>query len=288
VSTKFLDSVGVPIVRGRNFSVEDTQGSTPVVLVNQSFARTFFPNQDPIGKHFGLESVKNSGAFEIAGVFADFKMTDPRGEVDPLFLRPLAQQYLGYTDPEAILSEKSSMFVGSIIVQFTRPQQDAEAAIRRTLADIDPNLTVFYFVSYDSQVALNFNQDRLIARLSGAFGILALILASVGLYGVMSYLVARRTSEIGIRMALGARRGSVMALVLRGALWQIVIGLFLGVLAALFGGHLMAKLLYAESGSDPMAFVGAIAVLGICAAVAGFIPARRAASIDPMQALRTE
>ncbi len=288
VSTKFLDSVGVPIVRGRNFSAQDTQGSTPVVLVNQSFSRTFFPNQDPIGKHFGLVSPKNSGAFEIAGVFADFKMTDPRGEVDPLFLRPLAQQYLGYTDPEAILSEKSSMYVGSIIIEFTRPQQDAEAVIRRTLADIDPNLTVFYFVSYDSQVAFNFNQDRLIARLTSAFGILALILASVGLYGVMSYLVARRTGEIGIRMALGARRGSVMALVLRGALLQIVIGLFLGVPAALFGGHLMAKLLYEESGYDPMAFVGALAVLGICTAVAGFIPARRAASIDPMQALRTE
>ena len=118
VSNGFLQSMGVPIVRGRNFSAQDSQTSTPVVLVNQSFARYFFPNQDPIGKHFGLVSPKNSGAFEIAGVFADFKMNDPRGGVEPLFLRPLSQQYLGYTDAEAISSEKSSMFVGSIIIRF--------------------------------------------------------------------------------------------------------------------------------------------------------------------------
>jgi macrolide transport system ATP-binding/permease protein len=288
VSTKFLDSIGVPVVRGRNFSVRDTQGSTPVVLVNQSFARTFFPSQDPIGKHFGLVSPKDSGAFEIAGVFADFKMTDPRGEVTPLFLRPLAQQYLGYTDPEAISSEESSMFVGSIILQFTRPQQDGEAMVRRTLADIDPNLTVFHFVSYDSQVALNFNQDRLIARLTSLFGVLALILASVGIYGVMSYFVARRTGEIGIRMALGATRSSVVRMVLQRVLFQILAGLALGVPAAFLAGHLMTSLLYGVTGYDPLAFSAAVLLLGGCAAVAGWIPARSAASIDPMRALRTE
>jgi predicted permease len=286
VSTKFLDSVGVPILLGRNFSAQDTQTSTPVVLVNQSFAQHFFPNQNPIGKHFGIVSPKNSGAFEIAGVFADF--TDPRGEVTPLFLRPLAQRYAGYTDPEAISSEKSSMFVGSIIIQFTRPQQDAEAMVRRTLADIDSNLTVFHFVSYDSQVADNFRQDRLIARLTSLFGILALILASVGLYGVMSYFVAWRTSEVGIRMALGATRWSVLSLVLRGALGQILAGLCLGVPAALYAGHLMTSFLYGVSGFAPFAFVGSTLILGICATIAGFIPAHRAASIDPMRALRTE
>jgi predicted permease len=288
VSPHFLDSIGVSIVRGRDFSAQDKQGSTPVVLVNQSFARYFFPNQDPIGKHFGIESPKNSGAFEIAGVFADFKMTDPRGEVFPLFLRPLSQQYLGYTDPEAISSEKSSMFVGSVIVQFTRPQQDAEDMVRRTLAGIDPNLTVIRFDSYDSEVADNFNQDRLITRLTSLFALLALILASVGLYGVMSYLVALRTGEIGIRMALGATRASVISMVLHGALWQVVIGLALGIPAALLAGHLMASLLFGVSSYDPLAFLGATLALAICAAVAGFIPARRAASVDPMRALRTD
>jgi predicted permease len=288
VSNRFLQAIGVPIVRGRDFSAQDTQASTPVVLINQSFARQFFPNQNPIGKHFGLVSPKNSGSFEIVGVFADFKMSDPRGEITPLFLRPLSQQYPGYTEPEAISSEKSSMFVGSIIIQFDRPQQDAESVIRRTLAEIDPNLTVFYFASYDSQVASNFNQDRLITRLTSLFGILALALASVGLYGVMSYFVARRTAEIGIRMALGATRAGVVFMVLRGALGQILAGLLLGLPVALVAGHLMARLLYRVSSYDPMAFVAATLVLGVCAAVAGFIPASRAASIDPMRALRTE
>jgi ABC-type antimicrobial peptide transport system permease subunit len=145
-----------------------------------------------------------------------------------------------------------------------------------------------HFASYDSEVAGNFNQDRLIARLTGLFGILALILASVGLYGVMSYFVARRTGEIGIRMALGATRRGVVSLVLRDALGQIVAGLILGIPASLLAGHLMVSLLYGVSGYDPFAFVGATAMLVICAAAAGFIPARRAASIDPMRALRTE
>jgi macrolide transport system ATP-binding/permease protein len=288
VSNRFLQSIGVPVVRGRNFSGQDTQTSTPVALVNQSFVRYFFPNQDPIGKHFGLVSPKNSGAFEIAGVFADFKMNDPRGEVTPLFLRPLVQEYAGYSDPEAISSEKSSMFVGSAIVQFARPQQDAEATIRRTLAGIDPNLTVVDLRAFDAQVVGNFNQERLIARLTSLFGILALILASLGLYGVMSYFVARRTSEIGIRMALGGTRSSVVAMVLRRALWQILIGLGLGIPAALFSGHLMASQLYGIGGYDLVALVSATLVLGLCATVAGFIPAHRAASIEPMQALRTE
>jgi hypothetical protein len=228
-------------VRGRDFSARDSQSSTPVALVNQAFARRFFPNQDPIGKHFGLVSPKNSGAFQIVGIFADFKMNDPHRDVVPLFLRPLSQQYLGYTDPEAISSEKSSMFVGSIILQFERPQQDAEAMVRRALANIDPNLTVFDFASYDAQVARNFNQDRLVARLTSLFGALALTLASVGLYGVISFFVARRTSEIGVRMAMGASRSNVVALVLRGALWPILIGIALGVPAALYASHLIAS-----------------------------------------------
>jgi predicted permease len=288
VSNRFLQSIGVPMVRGRNFSAQDTQSSTPVVLVNQSFARRFFPNQDPIGKHFGLVSPKNSNAFEIAGVFADFKMSDPRGEVTPLFLRPLSQQYLGYTDPEAISSESSSMFVGSIIIQFSSPQQGAEVLLRRTLAEIDPNLTVFHFDSYDSQVAANFNQDRLIARLTSLFGVLALTLASVGLYGVVSFSVVRRTSEMGIRMAMGASGSDIVSMVLRGALWQFLFGVALGIPAALYAGHLITSLLYEVKGSDPVAYLGATLALAICAAVAGFVPARRAASIEPMRALRSE
>lgn len=287
-STHFLESIGVPIVRGRNFTVQDTATSPQVVIVNQAFARQFFPNQDPIGKRFGLGSTQYSGTFEIVGVFADFKMTDPRADARPLFFRPLSQPFNGYKEPDWDAAEKSSMFVNFIILDFNQPPSDVEALTRRTLAAIDPNLTVLHFDPYEAEIVGNFNQDRLLARLTSLFGILALILASVGLYGVMSYFVVRRTGEIGIRMALGAARSGVVAMVLRDALWQILIGLACGVPAALFTGHLMTGLLFRVSGYDPLAFLGAILLLAICAAVAGFIPARRAASIDPMQALRTD
>jgi macrolide transport system ATP-binding/permease protein len=287
-STHFLDSIGVPIVRGRNFTAQDTAASQQVVIVNQAFAKQFFPNQDPIGKRFGLDHPQYSSSYEIAGVFADFKMTDPRREVRPLFFRPLAQQFVGYKETDADAAEKSSMFVNFIILDFIKAPTDAEGLARKTLAAIDPNLTITHFSPYDAEIAGNFNQDRLLARLTSLFGILALILASVGLYGVMSYFVVRRTSEIGIRMALGAARSGVVAMVLRGALWQMLIGFAIGIPAAFFAAHFMANLLYGVSGYDPLAFLGAILLLATCATVAGFIPARRAASIDPMQALRTD
>jgi macrolide transport system ATP-binding/permease protein len=287
-STQFLDSVGVPIVRGRNFSRQDTSTATQVAVVNQAFVKRFFADQDPLGKHFGLVSPENSGAFEIAGVFADFKMTDARKEVGPVFFRPLAQQFNGYKDPDGDASEKASMFVNFIILDFAQSPQDVENLARKTLAAIDANLSVMHFGAYDTEIAGNFNQDRLLARLTSMFGVLALILASVGLYGVMSYLVVRRTSEIGIRMALGAARGGVVALVLRGVLGQIIIGLVIGVPAALFAGHLMTSLLYGVRGYDPLSFAAATAILSLCAALAGYIPARRAASIDPMRALRMD
>lgn len=288
VSDRFLKTVGVPIVRGRDFSTQDTQTSTTVALVNQSFARTFFPNQDPIGKHFGVETPKNSGAFEIVGVFADFKMNDPHHEVTPLFLRPLTQQYLGYTDPETVSSEKTSMFVGSIIVQFSQPQTDAENLLRHALAEIDPNLTIFYFSSYDAQLAGNFNQDRLVARLTSLFGALALILASVGLYGVISFFVTRRTTEIGIRMAMGASRSGIVSLVMRGALTPIFTGIGLGIPAALYVGHLSARMLFGITSNSPLVYLSATGALLLSAGVAGFIPAHRAATIDPICALREQ
>jgi len=160
--------------------------------------------------------------------------------------------------------------------------------VRRTLAEIDPNLTVDDLRSFDAQVAGNFNGERLIAQMASLFGILALILASVGLYGVTSYLVARRTSEIGIRMAMGATQSHVVVQVLRGVMLQIGIGLALGVICTLIAGHFMGDLLYNVKGSDPSALAGSTLLLAICAIAAGFIPARRAASIDPMKALRTE
>jgi predicted permease len=287
VSPRFLDSIGVPIVRGRGLTEQDTATSPLVAVVNQTFVKKFFPNQDPIGKRFGLDLPWKSSAFQIVGVFADFKINNPREAVRPVYLRLLPQKFI-YGVPGLDAVETRSMFIKTMILNFNGPQTNVDALIRHTLAGIDPNLTIIDLRPLDTQVAGNFNLERLIARLTSIFGALALILASVGLYGVMSYFVARRTGEIGIRMALGATRQSVVSMVLRGALWQILIGLALGIPAALFAGHLMASMLYGVSGFDPLALAGAVLVLSMCAALAGFIPARRAASIEPMQALRSE
>jgi predicted permease len=288
VSTHFLDSIGVPMVRGRGFTAQDTAASPQVAIVNRAFVKKFFPNQDPIGQHFGIDFPQYSGSWEIVGVFADFKMNDPREEVHAVYLRPLAQRFNGYKEPEMNSGETQSMFIDCIILNFKTPQQNADALIRRTLAGIDPNLNVVDLRTLAAQVAGNFDEERLVAQLSSLFGILSLILASVGLYCVMSYFVARRTSEIGIRMALGATRSSVIGMVMRGALAQVVIGLCLGIPASLYAGYLMKSLLYGVGSYDWMALAGAPLMLVLCATAAGFIPARRAASIEPMQALRTE
>ncbi|MGD0156816.1 MAG: ABC transporter permease [Terracidiphilus sp.] len=288
VSPGFLDAVGVPMVRGRNFTDQDTATSPMVAIANQTFVKQFFPNQDPIGQHFGIDVPQYSGSFEIVGVFHDFKMNNPEDKVRPVFLRPLPQFFAGYKEPEMISTESQSMMMQAMILAFDRPQQNVDALVRRTLAGIDPNLTVMDLRSFSEQVAGNFIADRLFSRLTSLFGVLALILATVGLYGVMSYFVARRTSEIGIRMALGATRQSVVAMVMRGALWQILIGLVLGIPASLYAGYLMKVMLYGVDSYDPMALTGAPLMLVIFAAAAAFVPARRAASIEPMQALRIE
>jgi predicted permease len=287
VSTHFLSSIGVPIVHGRDFGDQDTASSPQVAVVNQAFVKRFFPNQDPIGQHFGIDDPNNSGAWEIVGVFRDFKMNNPRDPIRPVYLRPIAQRFV-YKQSEMNTTETQSMFMNSMILNFNGPQQNADELIRKNLSEVDPNLTVVDLRSFGAQVAGNFDQERLVAQLSTLFGILSLILASVGLYGVMSYFVARRTGEIGIRMALGATRPGVVALVMRGVLWQVLIGLCLGIPASLYAGHLMKSLLYGVGSYDPWALAGAPLLLVLCAAAAGFIPARRAASIEPMQALRTD
>ena len=288
VSAGYMNTIGVPMVRGREFTEQDTETSPQVAIVNQTFVKRFFPNQDPIGRRFGIDDVKYSSAFEIVGVFKDFKLNNPRDETRPVFLRPVSQHFMGYTEESMNSGEIGSLYINSILLRFNRPQEDVESLARKTLASIDPNLTVDDLRSLDAQVAGNFNQERLIARLTTLFGVLALILASVGLYGVTAYFVARRTSEIGIRMALGSTRAGVVALVMRSVFFQIGIGLVLGVGCSLLAGHLMASQLYGVGQYDPVALIAATLVLALCAVAAGFIPARRASTIEPMQALRTE
>ena len=287
VSTQFLASVGVPILRGRDFTQADQTSSLPVALVNQAFASQFFPGQDAIGQHFGVNGPEYAGAFQIVGVIGDFKLTDVRGLAKPLFLRPMGQEYAGYKTPELQAAETSSMYMNRMLIQFDRPQQGIEQLVRNTMAKIDPGIPIARVTPYDNILAGNFNQDRLLARLTEAFGLLALVLASVGLYGVMSYLAVRRTSEIGIRMALGASRSQIVSLMVRTAAIQVLAGLLIGVPASLFAGSLMTHLLYQVRGNDPFTFIASVALLGMCVAAAAAIPATRAASVDPIRALRT-
>ncbi len=287
VSPKFFETVGQPVVRGRGFNEADTATSQMVAVVNQAFVKKFFPKEDPIGRHFGIFDQKYAGAFEIVGIVADAKYSDPHDNIRPMYFRPLTQQ-LSVSEPDAAMAEGRSLYINSVTLRFKVQPQNLDAMVRHTLADIDPNLTVINLHSLDYQVNDNLNQERLIARLTMLFGLLALVLASVGLYGITSYAVARRTSEIGLRMALGANRGNVVRMILRGAFVQVGLGLALGIPIAVFGGRYLADQLYEVRPSDPLSISIAVVVLSLAAALAGLIPALRAASIEPIQALRIE
>ena len=181
-----------------------------------------------------------------------------------------------------------SNYIGDIELRVAGKPENLEPALRRTLADIDPNFVIIDIMTFSEQLARNFNQDRLMARLTELFSLLALVLACVGLYGVTAYSVARRTSEFGIRMALGATRVNMLGLVLRGAMLQLAIGLAIGAPIALAGGRLLASQLYGVKSYDPIILGAAVLVLAACAVVAGLVPARRATKVDPMEALRYE
>jgi predicted permease len=284
IGPHYFETLGTHLLRGRTIGLEDTPTSRQVAVVNQAFAHKFFPNQDPIGKHFGMGDPSHSGDFEIVGVVEDTKYQDARRPAYPTFFMPFLQMS---KDPKLSFMV-GSHYIGDIELRVAGNPQNLNAAVRGTLAGIDPNLTILDLLTMNEQVTRNFNQDRLIARLTELFGGLALVLACVGLYGVTAYAVAQRIGEIGIRMALGADRPRILGLVLRGALWQLGIGLAVGVPAALAGGRLLANQLYGVKSYDPAVLALAAAVLTACALLAGFVPAQWAASIDPIRALRVE
>jgi predicted permease len=288
VSNHFFETVGEPVLRGRGFTDQDTATSQQVAVVNQAFVRKFFPKEDPLGKQFGIYEQKFSSSFQIVGIVADAKYQNPRDEVRTMYFRPLTQTMTGLTDPNEAMAEGRGLYINSMTLFFRSEPQNLDATVRRTLANINPDLTVLSLHSLDYQVADNFTQERLVARLTMLFGGLALVLASVGLYGITSYQVARRTSEIGLRMALGADRGNVVRMVMRSAFVQAGLGLVIGVPIAILGARAMADQLYGVRSYDPVSLLIAVVVLLGSAAVAGFIPARRAANIEPMTALRTE
>ncbi|MGH9140603.1 MAG: ABC transporter permease [Vicinamibacterales bacterium] len=290
VSANYLQNFGVSVVRGRAFTAADNETTAPVAVVNEAFVRRFFrSDEDPLGQHFGLDVPENVGTFRIVGIvrdakFAGFALSKP---ARPMFYVPLAQN-VDYKIDVMQRLELQSHFIGGIMLVTAASPGALEPVVTKTLAEVDPNLTINSVRTMQQQVDLSFNQERALASLAGLFGVVALLLAAIGLYGVTAYSVAQRTNEIGIRMALGADRRTVIALILRGAFTRVALGLALGLPLAIGAGRLIAAQLYSVSFWDPLALATAAGALGVCALFATLVPAGRAASISPMRALRTD
>jgi len=285
VTEEYFDAVGTRVLMGRGFTPQDTPASTTVAVVNETFVKKLFqPGENPIGHHFG-SGPKNVGDFEIVGVVEDTVYTDVRWKDHLMFFFPMLQRRPSATEP---IDKDEAMYAGAIVVKTDRPMNDMESLARRTLSEINPNLSVIKFQTFDAQISERFVEDRMLARLTTLFGLLALLLATIGLYGVSAYSVARRTPEIGIRMALGAERAKVTAMIMSGAALQAGLGLAIGIPIALLCVRFVQAQLYEITGIDAAVLLSAILTLGVAASLAAFIPARRAASIDPARALRTE
>jgi predicted permease len=290
VSANYLQNFGIPVVRGRAFTAADNETTAPVALVNEAFVKRFFKgDEEPLDQHFGLDLPELAGTFRIVGVvrdakFAGWGLDKP---ARPMFYVPLAQN-VDYQNELMKKLELRSHFIGGIMLVTKMSTGALEPQLTRLLADLDPNLTINSVRTMQQQIALSFDQERAVASLAGLFGIVALILAAVGLYGVTAYSVAQRTNEIGIRMALGADRPKVIQLVLRGAFQRVLVGLLLGLPLAIGAGRLISAQLYGVSSWDPPALSVATVSLAICSFFAAIIPANRAASISPMNALRIE
>ena len=288
VSPGYFQAVGQPIVRGRAFTEADNAHTAPVAVVNQAFVRRFLPNEDPVDKRFGFDLAAYANVFRIIGIVRDAKYRDPRNPPRPMVFVPLAQYVTAYQDEPMRKLELNSHFIASAMLVTRSDPGALEPLLRKTFAEADPNLTIVSVRTMQEQVVMNFDQERAVASLAGLFGVVALVLAAIGLYGVTAYTVAQRTSEIGVRMALGARKENVLQLVLRGAFQKVGLGLLLGIPLAIGAGRLIAAQLYGVASWDPLALSGATISLAACSFVAAIIPAARAAAIDPMKALRTE
>ena len=286
VSPEYFDSVGTKVIMGRSIGPQDTASSPTVAVVNQEFVKGFFPKgENPIGRHFGPPGPQSSGDYEIVGVVSGTAYTSARWVNHRMCFPALLQRPPSDKGP---IESDETLYAGALVVQTSAPINDMERLARETLAQINPNLAVVKFQTFADQIADRFDEDRMVARLTGLFAGLALLLATVGLYGVTAYTVARRISEIGIRMALGADRSSVVAMVLRGALGQTALGLAIGVPTALLCVRFVQAQLFEMQGVNLPVVATAALSLAVASALAGVIPASRAASTDPAQTLRAE
>jgi predicted permease len=290
VSASYLQHLGVTLVRGRYFTDADHETSENVAVVNEAFVKRFFTaDEDPLDQRFGLNLPENVNTLRIVGVvrdakFAGFALDRP---ARPMFFVPLAQT-VDYADELMKRIEFQSHFVRGLLLVTSTPPGQLEPQVTRALSEVDPNLTVTSVRTLQQQIELSFNQQRAVANVAGLFGVVALLLAAIGLYGVTAYSVVRRTNEIGIRMALGAGRREVMGMVLRGAFRRVVAGLVIGLPLAVGAGYLLAAQLYGVSFWDPAALGVAAGALALAAFIASVVPATRAAAIAPMSALRAD
>jgi predicted permease len=270
INPGYFQAMGIPLLRGREFSVSDNANSTPVVVINQKLAETLWPGQDPLGKHFNLLDNKQS---EVVGVVGNV-MHNGLGESVSL------ESYHAFP-------QNPWSYVGLAVRTHGDPGA-VYGAVRSLVAQIDPELPIHDMRPMEQVMAETMASRRLTLWLVGAFAALALLLASVGIYGVMSYAVTERVHEIGVRVALGAQRRDVMRLVVGHGMCLAAIGLLLGSVTAFFAARAITTLLFGIRPSDPLTYIGITVVLALAALAACYIPARRATSVDPMVALRYE
>ena len=271
----YFAAMGIPRLLGRPFGSMDTENSPRVAIVNETFARRFFPNEPALGQHFRLggPDADTSNEREIVGIVKDAKYESLRETARPAAYYPHAQRI---------------QYLGNFEVRYVGDSATVVATVRRALAEVDPNLPVSEVTTLAHQVDRSIVDQKLIAQLSTFFGALAVALASLGIYGLTSYGVSRRTREIGIRIALGARPWGVLWLILRETLMLAVIGIAIGLIASFAAQRLISSQLYGMNGIDPICLGAAIVFLALVASFAGYLPARRATKVDPIAALRYE
>ncbi len=274
VGTDYFSTMGIPLVMGRAFTAQDTAQSQKVAVISEAMAKRFFPNGSPLGKRFGTSGPESSKQNEIIGVVKDAKYGSLTERLWPMAYYAHAQR------PQPL---------GNFVVRFSGASAaNVVPQVRRVIQEVNRNLPVNEVLSLSDHIGRSLTQQKLVARLASFFGVLALLLACIGLYGVLSYGVARRTNEIGIRMALGAQSGNVLWLVMREALALVFGGVLIGLIAAIFATKMAESLLFNLKPTDPLTLVSAALLLTAVAALAGYLPARRAARVDPMVALRNE